>query len=445
MRRFRFLHTADLHMGSPFQGLQSRLPDLWSARVRQAADEVFRRIVDIAIEERVDFVTIAGDVFDAPSVPMHVWFELQRGMQKLCDAGIRVFLSHGNHDPLTGPTPVAWPENVYVFPAVSVEPTEALAPAWLELAPDTRIQICGFSYSRAAMTASCANAFVRHRDADFAIGLYHGSVGAVASADHATYCPTSVQELSTRGFDVFALGHIHQQVVLSQTRPLVFYPGVPQGRHIREPGVHGVAIVEVDEQGRTAVTWRRTAAVTFAPVEVSLDEEDSLSLVPKRVAAVVRSVSSGGPASQVQQIQAKDSDLLPTIVRLYLTGVTPLASALQPSEDLHSTLMGELQVLGLPAWIEDIRSELVPPLDRAALMHSAEFVGELLRLVEECRSDLELARTLLAPVLEAVFHDGGDLTLVEPGENEWRFVLDAAERQVLTWYAAAGSAEGANR
>lgn len=425
MRPFRFLHTADLHLGSPFQGLQTRLPERWSTRVRQAADEVFARIVKIAIAERVDFVTIAGDVFDSLQVPMRAWFELRRGLQRLDEAGIRVFMSHGNHDPRAGEAPILWPENVHVFPAVPSVPTgQPLPSAWVDLAADTHVQVCGFCYSQAAMTASYANAFVRDSSADFAIGLYHGSVGAVASADHANYCPTSVRELGERGFDVFALGHIHQAMVLSEARPLIFYPGVPQGRHIREPGRHGVVIVDVDERGRLSYQWRETAALTWASVDVSLDEEVDLGRVPRRVTQAVRACVEGEPA-------------VPAIVRVWLTGVTPLAVALQSDTDLKDALMEELHLLGLPVWIERVDTELVPPLERDALVESTEFIGELLRLIDACRADPARARALLEPVLETVFHSGSGMSLDGAGDGRFITLLDAAERQLLTWYAAA--------
>lgn len=448
MRRFRFLHTADLHLGSPFQGLRSRLPELWSTRVRQAADEVFRRVVDIALEEQVDFVTIAGDVFDSQTVPMHAWFELRRGLERLADAGIQVFLSHGNHDPLAGPGPIAWPPNVYVFPAVPVKPSGSLQPKWLELAADTRIQICGFSYSQTAMTESYASAFVRERAADFAIGLYHGSVGPLVSTAHANYCPTSVQELTARGFDVFALGHIHQPMVLSDLRPLVFYPGIPQGRHMREAGTRGVAIVDVDERGHSSVEWRRTSALTFEPVDVSLDDEEDLGRVPRLVVAALRNgvaASAGLPGKQDWRGPNPNQSALPVIARAYLTGVTSLASTLQRTEELRAALMEELRVVGLPYFIESIDSELVPALDRDALLHSSEFIGEFLRIVDECRTDPTRARDLFGPVLEAVFHDGSDLALIDAAEERLRMALDGAERQVLTWYAAASAREEETR
>ena len=101
MNAFRFLHTADLHLGTPFSGLAKQLPQEWLRRVQAASYKAFDRIVDIALEERVDFVTVAGDLFDSTRVPMAVQFELARGFERLRGADIRVFVSHGNHDPST--------------------------------------------------------------------------------------------------------------------------------------------------------------------------------------------------------------------------------------------------------------------------------------------------------------------------------------------------------
>ena len=63
MASFTFLHAADLHLGSPFQGLSLKDEDL-ARRFASASREAFRELVDLALSEKVAFLVIAGDIYD---------------------------------------------------------------------------------------------------------------------------------------------------------------------------------------------------------------------------------------------------------------------------------------------------------------------------------------------------------------------------------------------
>ncbi len=59
----KFIHTADLHLDSPLRGLAS-YPDAPAERLRTATRDAFRNLVSLAADEQVDFMVIAGDVYD---------------------------------------------------------------------------------------------------------------------------------------------------------------------------------------------------------------------------------------------------------------------------------------------------------------------------------------------------------------------------------------------
>jgi DNA repair protein SbcD/Mre11 len=83
----------------------------------------------------------------------------------------------------------------------------------------------------------------------FNIGLLHTSL-AGASGDHDPYAPCKLEDLTSRGYDYWALGHIHRRAVHSRD-PHVVFPGNLQGRHARESGPKGCYVVDVDDAGRT--------------------------------------------------------------------------------------------------------------------------------------------------------------------------------------------------
>ncbi len=110
MSTITFIHAADLHLGAPFKGLRTSSP-LWADVLLKAIPDAYRRIVDTAIEKQVDFVVVAGDIFD-DSRPSYADFSLfVSGLERLNDAGIPVYFVTGNHDPFT-----SWDNSFSVLP-----------------------------------------------------------------------------------------------------------------------------------------------------------------------------------------------------------------------------------------------------------------------------------------------------------------------------------------
>ena len=112
----RFIHTGDLHLDSPLEGLSAEAPPEVLAVLRNATTDAWRAIVRLAIDERVDFVLVAGDVFEVASPTLLGQARFRDGLTALADAGIRSFVVHGNHDPLDGRTwapSLSFPEAVH--------------------------------------------------------------------------------------------------------------------------------------------------------------------------------------------------------------------------------------------------------------------------------------------------------------------------------------------
>jgi hypothetical protein len=121
MKPLRFIHCADLHLGTPFKGISELNPDL-GGLLYQSTYLSFDNIVTLAIKENVDCVLIAGDVCDSEDKSLQAQLRFRKGLSRLSDAGIHTLIAYGNHDPLNGwSATLKWPEGVFAFPGDKVE------------------------------------------------------------------------------------------------------------------------------------------------------------------------------------------------------------------------------------------------------------------------------------------------------------------------------------
>jgi DNA repair protein SbcD/Mre11 len=366
---FRFLHAGDLHLDSPVEGLSAEAPPEILSVLRNATTDAWRAIVRTALDERVDFVLVAGDVFEVSSPTLLGQTRFRDGLAELAAAGIGTFVVHGNHDPLDGRTwapSLSFPDAVHRFGTASVEAVPVLRDG-LEIA-----RVHGRSYPRAAVTENYAAGFRAAAGAPFSIGLLHANVGD--RPGHGNYAPCSVDDLRASGMDYWALGHIHQpgRVIAD---PPAYYCGIPQGRDPGELGARGCWLVDVDGAGRVTPRFVATDVVRWQPIVVSIDElPDDEALGRACREAIGESVDAADGRSLV--------------VRLRLVGRGPMHATLRRSgyiDDLR-TLLNEETVGGSPfAWVESIRDATRAEVDLDARRGAPDFVGDFLRAVASAR------------------------------------------------------------
>ena len=100
MASIRFIHTADLHLDTPFKGLSNWNSDL-ASRLKDATFKSFNRIVDLCISENVDFFVISGDIFDSQNKSLSAQLKFIGEIKRLSDLEIPTYFICGNHDPLS--------------------------------------------------------------------------------------------------------------------------------------------------------------------------------------------------------------------------------------------------------------------------------------------------------------------------------------------------------
>ena len=115
MSNFSFIHAADLHLDSPFATLSPNNPDL-AAMLRSGTFEAFDKVMQLCLEKRVDFLLVAGDIYDGADRSLRAQVKFRDGLKRLSEAGIRSFVVYGNHDPLDGwSSTLEWPPSVHLF------------------------------------------------------------------------------------------------------------------------------------------------------------------------------------------------------------------------------------------------------------------------------------------------------------------------------------------
>jgi DNA repair exonuclease SbcCD nuclease subunit len=295
-----FLHAADIHLDSQLKGLE-RYEHSPADRIRGATRRAFERLIDLALERRVDFVLIAGDLYDGEWRDFNTGLFLIGELGRLRDANIPVVVIAGNHDAANKMTrTLRLPPNVRLL--------DHARPETLRL-DDLGVAIHGQSFARAAVTDNLAAGYPAAVPGWVNIGLLH--TGLTGLEGHERYAPCTLDDLRRHGYDYWALGHIHMRGVPC-LEPLCTFPGNPQGRHIRETGEKGCMLATIGPGGGVepvfhrldVVRWERTgldaSALTteselFDGIVAALDGLLRTETDPDRLLAIRLAVQGATP------------------------------------------------------------------------------------------------------------------------------------------------------
>lgn len=347
--RWCFVHAADLHLDTPFEGV-GRLDEALAERLRTASLDAFEDLIDLTLQRGAAFLVLAGDVYDGAERGLRAQLHVERGVRRLAEAGIRTFVAHGNHDPvLTGWQLVtSWPDEVHVFGH------EDVSSVVVERDGHPLAVVQGVSYAEAAERRNLARLFRRTEVDAPHVGVLHTNVGEVGA--HANYAPCSIEDLRRGGMDYWALGHVHtRQVVLdgSDGGPWAHYPGNLQGRSPRpsERGAKGASVIEVVDGRPQAPEHVTLDHVRFAEVEVDVGALRTLG-------DVVRAVVAGTAA------HVTDADGRLVVLRVQLCGRGRVHHDLaRPGaiDELRRVLADRLA--GDDVAITSVRDATAPPVD----------------------------------------------------------------------------------
>jgi DNA repair exonuclease SbcCD nuclease subunit len=418
----KFVHAADLHLDSPLRGLRhadsprglSGHASVPLDRMRLASRRALSNLVDLCIEERAGLLVIAGDLYDGDWRDYSTGLYFTHQMGRLREAGVKVVLIRGNHDAASQITKsLRLPDNVR---ELSFRNPETLC------FDDLGLAVHGQSFATRAVMQNLAESYPARVPLLLNIGLLHTSING--RLGHEPYAPCTLDTLKSKGYDYWALGHVHAREVVCE-EPWVVFPGNLQGRHARETGAKGATLVSYDASGVQSVEARALDEVRYAHCQLDLSGialfDDALDRV------------RGTLSAELARCEGRTVG-----VRLCLHGSTRLHGRLLTDDAFFENARAvALDLAGDELWIEKLVVNTSAPGSQSELRHGEGPLAELLASLDSSRSDpaalLELAQELseLRPKLPAELREGEDgLRLEDP-----QFVaaqLEAVEQLLIS-------------
>ncbi|AZN42187.1 metallophosphoesterase family protein [Paenibacillus albus] len=417
---FRFMHAADLHVDSPFRGLTDA-PAYVREALQMSTFQAVRNLVDTALSEAVDFIVIAGDLYDSADRSLRAQLYLQREWQRLHANGVQLFVIHGNHDPLSGQrAKLEWPESVHFFGTDKVDKAAAYTRSG-ELAA----YVHGISYgTRSVMDNLASKYHADHESGVYQIAMLHGNVDG--QQGHDPYAPCSLAELAGSGFHYWALGHIHQREVL-HAFPHVVYSGNTQGRHSKETGAKGAYIVDVSASYDTELKFMPLDTVRWENAVIEIDGIESEQALLGLLEQVIASV-------------AASCERRHCMLRLILQGRGPLHHLLSEASFLQELLHGiRVRISDLHeshdeaaepwCWVYQIEAASGAELDYEVLAREDSFTGELIRSSLIVEADEAALGELASEALQSLYANARLRKLVRQmqGERSLQWLASARE------------------
>lgn len=409
----KFVHAADLHLDSPLRGLPA-YEGAPVEEVRGATRRALENLVELCVEESAELLVIAGDLYDGDWKDYSTGLFFLQQMARLRDAGVQVAWVRGNHDASSKITR-------YLSPPENVTELSFSAPETV-LYENCGVAVHGVGYATAEVRENLALSYPEPRPGLLNVGLLHTSLDG--RPGHAPYAPCALDQLRARGYDYWALGHVHAREVLSR-EPWIVFSGNLQGRHIHEVGPKGATLVTVEGGQVRAAEHRALDVVRWARCDVDLEGATTFDEAIERAAGRLRTL-----------LLEADGRLL--ACRVTLQGRSAAHAALLARPD---RVLAELRALGLSwgnAYIERVELRTGPAVDLSTLRQREDALGELFRSVDELRAEGEALEELRAEVLRGLEGLAQDVVRSESDAEE---LLLAAERLLLGRLLGSGDAE----
>jgi len=414
MTAVRFIHCADLHLGTPFKGISEINPALGKV-LFQATYQAFDNLIDLAVRKRVDAVLIAGDIYDSEDKSLQAQLRFRRGLERLSEAGIPSFIAYGNHDPLNGwSATLKWPELMHFFPGETVECIPLIKNG------ETAAQIYGISHAKRNLKENLAVKFQPDEEKVPKIGLLH--TNAINSAEHGPYAPCSREDLVKVPLDYWALGHIHKREVLRPANPAIVYPGCTQSTNPGETAAKGCILVTLEYGSEPEIKFYPVDTVRFKAESLDISDYQSIDEISEAAAAKCREAAGAEDNRHV-------------IIRLAITGRTGLDGELRKAgslanllEDVRGQLDGKEPVI----WVEKLVLRTAGAYDLETLRKGNNFTADLIAIFDEMQKPGMSASEEIKELLKPMFEKWqGSSYLALPDEEVLRSLAGEARDQML--------------
>jgi DNA repair exonuclease SbcCD nuclease subunit len=373
----KFVHAADLHLDSPLRGLV-RYEGAPLAAMRGATRRAFENLIDLCLDEEVAFLLLAGDIYDGNWKDYGTGLFFAGQLSRLRAAKIPVVLIRGNHDAASQITRhLRLPSHVH---ELSVK-----APESFEI-PGAGAWVHGQGFATRAVTDDLSAGYPPPVRGAFNIGLLHTSAGG--REGHENYAPCRVETLIARGYDYWALGHVHRREVLCEA-PHIVFAGNLQGRHAHETGAKGATLVSVNEGRVESVEHRALDVVRWTIVEVDVSPAASgHDVVDLAKDAVARALADAGGVA--------------VAARVRLVGATPAHPLLtaSPEQYANAIRVAATDIADGAVFVENVVFDTHTTIDLATVRAQKDAIGELARSLHAMKDDAAELRLLAAELAD---------------------------------------------
>jgi DNA repair exonuclease SbcCD nuclease subunit len=364
MEMFKYIHAADIHLDSSLHGLE-RYEGAPVDQIRSATRRAFDNLIELAIDEDVAFVLLAGDLYDGDWKDYNTGLYFMQCMGRLREAGIQVFMVAGNHDAASQITRhLRLPDNVTMF--ATRKPEQVIL-------DELNVAIHGQGFATRAVTDDLSQAYPQGKPQFFNIGLLHTCLDG--KPGHEPYAPCTVDGLRSKGYQYWALGHVHKREVVCK-EPWIVFPGNIQGRHIREMGPKGCTLVTVENGEVAEVEHRDLDVMRWSVCELNVTDSDNVDDIYVQVRESLQRVLDAAEGR-------------PVAVRMILTGACSAHSKLHAEREhwiqeyrALSTGLG-----GAGIWLEKVSIKTRLPVSADEVLAGDDALGGLLNAIQSMELD----------------------------------------------------------
>ena len=235
------------------------------------------------------------------------------------------------------------------------------------------VAIVGQGFSARAVTDDLSHAYPQGEAQLFNIGLLHTCLDG--KPGHEPYAPCTVDGLRSKGYQYWALGHIHKREEVSRD-PWVVFPGNIQGRHIRETGSKGCTLVTVESGEIGEVEHRDLDVMRWSLCELDVPASDTVDDIYERVRDALQAALDAGEGR-------------PVAVRLVLRGACSAHANLQANQEHwiqeYRALATDLGDAGI--WLEKVSIKTKPAISSDDIVASDDALSGLLNAIENIELD----------------------------------------------------------
>lgn len=270
----RLLHTADVHLGVKFLGLGDK-----GATQREQIRASFKRLVSLAINEDVDIVLIAGDLFDANEQPQRNIDLVVEQFALLAAKDIPVCIIPGTHDCFDSASIYRKVKFVESCPNLTLSTGEG----WeYKEFPTLGLTVYGKANRSNRSYNSPLQGLKRSTESQYHVAMAHGSLnipGAFAEDDHVF----NKEQIQGSQMHYVALGHWHRPYACCDRGVIAWYAGPPEliAMDQKKPG--SVLVVTILESGKVEVEARQIGLRCCDELEIDLSDLESLSQLKSRI------------------------------------------------------------------------------------------------------------------------------------------------------------------